>query len=295
MDMPSVSIIGVGRAGGALALALHRAGSQIEYLVHRDSATAEAVASRIPGTRLRQYNESFSELTSDIILITTPDPAISQVAERLAAEIQHKPIVLHTSGSLSSQVLSGLTGAVSGAGSMHPLVSISDPISGSNNFQSAYFCVEGDESGERLATSLVRSLGGRPFSIPSSQKPLYHASAVMASGHLVALIDMAIEMLGECGMDPESAKNILLPLIRTTVTNLESKSPSQALTGSFARADVDAVERHLAAIGEHLPLIRTVYLALGERSIDLAAVGDVDDDSIRELRKSISIAKRKPE
>jgi predicted short-subunit dehydrogenase-like oxidoreductase (DUF2520 family) len=178
---------------------------------------------------------------------------------------------------------------------MHPLVSISDPVTGSENFQDAYFCIEGSEAGERAAASMVGSLGGRPFSIPSGQKPLYHASAVMASGHLVALIDIAVEMLGECGVDPESAKSILLPLIRTTVANLESKAPVEALTGSFARADTEAVERHLGAIGDDSPLIRTVYLALGERSANLAATGGADVDAIRQLRESISIAKRKPE
>ncbi|HEX6124977.1 MAG TPA: DUF2520 domain-containing protein [Pyrinomonadaceae bacterium] len=293
--MPSVSIIGVGRVGGALALALQKAGYEIEHLVHRDATTAKLIAPKLPGVEFREQQASFSFLTSDIVLITTPDPLIGPIAERLSAELRHKPTVLHTSGSLSSNILSRVAEFGFGTGSMHPLVSISDAITGALSFEKGYFCVEGDETGERIATSMVQSLGGIPFTIPPDCKPLYHAAAVMASGHFVSLIDISIELLNKCGVRPESAKSILLPLIRTTLGNLESKNTAGSLTGSFARADSDAITRHLAAIDDSNPLIREVYLLLGERSIDLAAAAGVSPDDLAKLRESISIAKRKSE
>jgi predicted short-subunit dehydrogenase-like oxidoreductase (DUF2520 family) len=105
---------------------------------------------------------------------------------------------------------------------------------------------------------------------------------------------MAIEMLSKCGVKKETAQEILLPLITSTINNLETQSPERALTGSFARLDTAAVERHLAAIdGEMSDLIRNAYLVLGERSLDLAAAADGAADG-EELRRLISIAKRKP-
>lgn len=294
--MPSISIIGVGRVGGALAIALARSGYTIDRIVHRGSATAELISGRLPSTVVLSPLNSFPDIESDIVLITTADPDIEEAAHQLETRVQGRQVVLHTSGSLSSDVLSNLKAAGCPTGSMHPLISISDAVAGANSFAEAYFCIEGDEAAQAAAKSIVAALGGRAFSIKSDDKPLYHAAAVMACGHLVALIDAAIEMLTECGIDAKTAQATLLPLIKSTITNLETQTPAKALTGTFARADVAAFERHLTAIDRSTHgAIRDVYLLLGERSLDLAAANDAGPENLEKLRKSISIAKRKSE
>jgi predicted short-subunit dehydrogenase-like oxidoreductase (DUF2520 family) len=294
--MPSISIIGIGRVGGALAIALSDAGHTIDLLVHRGSETLDRIASRLlPTTKLAEIS-SVPQIKSDIVLITTADPDIKTVAERLAGSLVGSPVVLHTSGSLSSEVLSGLSTIGCSTGSMHPLVSISDALSGSGSFTDAYFCVEGDPAALEATNAIVESLGGRPFSIKPEFKSLYHAAAVTACGHLVALIDTAIEMLTECGIDRESAKDVLLPLIKSTIANLETQTPEQALTGSFARADVAAIERHVDSMSKNSPSdVRDIYLLLGERSLKLAEKNGADASDVRRIRESISIAKGKSE
>jgi len=60
----------------------------------------------------------------------------------------------------------------------------------------------------------------------------------MASPHLVALFDLAAEMLSACGISKKSARQVLLPLVESTVNNLMVMNPEQALTGTFARGDI---------------------------------------------------------
>lgn len=294
--MPSISIIGIGRAGGALALALQDAGYTIDNLLHRGIETVDRISSRLlPTTKLAEIS-SVPQIDSDIVLITTADPDIKTVADQLAKSLVKHPVVLHTSGSLSSEVLSGLSSIGCPTGSMHPLVSISDALSGADSFADAYFCVEGDPAALEAAKGIVESLRGRSFSIEPEFKSLYHAAAVTACGHLVALIDTAIEMLTECGLDRQSAQEVLLPLIKSTIANLETQRTEQALTGSFARADVAAVERHLESIGKNSPAdVKDIYLLLGERSLKLAEANGADASDIRRIRESISIAKGKSE
>jgi len=111
---------------------------------------------------------------------------------------------------------------------------------------------------------------------------------------LVALIDIAIEMLARCGVEKEAAKEILLPLITSTINNLQTQTPARALTGSFARIDRSAVERHLSAIDSEMSdRVRNVYLLLGEQSLDLAVSNGGNASDAEELREFISIAKRK--
>lgn len=294
--MRSISIIGIGRVGGALAIALNDAGYEIDRLVHRGTDTVERISARLKPTTGFSELSSASPIKSDIVLITTTDPDIVTVADQLKDVLVARPVVLHTSGSLSSEVLSGLSAIGCPTGSMHPLVSISDAISGATNFADAYFCVEGDPAAANEATAIVESLGGRAFSILPDFKSLYHAAAVTACGHLVAVIDAAIEMLNECGIDRESAKQILLPLIKSTIANLETQTPERALTGTFARADVGAFERHLASMAENSPPdVRDIYLLLGERSLKLAEANGADPADLQKIREGISIAKGKSE
>jgi hypothetical protein len=58
--------------------------------------------------------------------------------------------------------------------------------------------------------------------------------------------------------------------------------------------DRSAIERHLSAIDREMPeRVRDVYLLLGEQSLDLAASNNGNLADEQELRKLISMAKRK--
>ena len=99
-----------------------------------------------------------------------------------------------------------------------------------------------------MARSLVRDIGAKSFSINASDKVLYHAAAVMASGHVTALFDIATEMLTRCGLEPKRSRAVLLPLLRSALENLYASDSAHALTGTFARADTSTVRRHLSAL-----------------------------------------------
>ena len=291
--MESVSIIGVGRLGGALALALSRSGYRIAKLISRNNPIDEGILSQFPSGVGAATIHDRPVIDSDFVVISTGDPEIEAVADILGPLLTRPTIVFHTSGSFSSEILAQLRRHGYRVGSLHPLISVSDPISGSRRFQDGYFCVEGDEEAVAAGRSIVEAVGGRPFTIAADKKPLYHASGVTAAGHLIALIDISIEMLSKCGLDDHEAKEILLPLIRSTIENLAVQSPTEALTGSFARGDADAVRRHLEALDNCVSQnAKNVYLELGERSAELADRRGVDRDSLDSIRSLISIAKK---
>jgi len=134
----------------------------------------------------------------------------------------------------------------------------------------------------------VRDLEGQSFTIRSEDKPLYHAAAVMTSGNVTAVFDVALEMLVECGLSRKTARRVLLPLLASAVRNLETKDPAQALTGTFSRGDLETVKRHLEAL-DHRGLrdALDLYRLLGQRSLRLAEEQGLDRDLAREVRKTI--------
>ena len=274
---PAVSIIGSGRLGTALARALSKQGYPIQSLVARRLQSATKAAADLADKRVDLESKPAAYAAhqirllpqAELFLISTPDDQIATVATKLKLlNFDSRPVVLHTSGALSSAVLSPLRAKGWSTGSLHPLISVSDP---DTSLKGAFWSVEGDQRAVRLAKKLVKDLGGTSFSVRTAEKPLYHAAAVMTSGNVVALFDVALEMLVHSGLTRKTARRILQPLLASTVQSLESKDPQQALTGTFSRGDVETVKRHLAALkNKRLADASQLYRALGLRSLKLA-------------------------
>jgi predicted short-subunit dehydrogenase-like oxidoreductase (DUF2520 family) len=287
-----ISIIGVGKLGGALAIALSRKSFTIENLLTRNSENAKKIAELIESKPKIIFESEFAEVSSGVILITTQDFEIENVVQKLKENLRHKPTVFHASGSLSSDVLKDLKALGCKVGSIHPLVSVSDAGLGAERFADAYFCVEGDDEAVKVADQIVERLGGKSFSINAKYKSLYHASAVTACGHLIALVDVAIEMLTRCGIDEGDAQKILLPLIKSTVENLETQSTAQALTGTVARADVKTLENHLETLEKNVSKeAQEVYLQLAARSVHLAERQGANALNLEKIRGKLLLAK----
>lgn len=268
-EKPEVSIIGTGRLGTTLAVALEAKGYSIRSLVARRAQSARKAAALLKRKAdTLGGRELNSARLSNLVLISTPDDQIAKVATQLAMlNYNPTPTVLHTSGALSSEVLSPLREKGWSTGSVHPLISISDA---KDSVEGAFWSVEGDARAVRIAKTLVRDLGGTSFSIRTADKPLYHAAAVMTSGNVTALFDVALEMLVDCGLTRKTARRILQPLLVSTVHNLETKDPAAALTGTFSRGDVETVKRHLASLKDHkLSDALQLYALLGKRSLKL--------------------------
>jgi predicted short-subunit dehydrogenase-like oxidoreductase (DUF2520 family) len=293
--MKSVSIIGIGRVGGALALGLSAENYRIDCLFAKNPARAESISAHIdPPPFVGRLSEA-DEISSDIIFITTQDREIENAVKALKdKKIAPAAAVFHTSGSLSSEILAELNGENRRLGSIHPLVSISEPFLGVKRMRGAYFCLEGHEKAVTVAEEIVGDLGGRSFSIGTEFKTLYHASAVTACGHLVALIDVSMEMLEKCGLDPAVAKEILMPLIESTVENLSEQKNSEALTGTFARGDLETLRKHIESLCAYSSdEILEIYLLLGARSLKLAGQQGVAPDRLEKMSAELSLAKNK--
>jgi predicted short-subunit dehydrogenase-like oxidoreductase (DUF2520 family) len=298
----TISIVGAGRMGTALALAFSSRGYKIEAVVARRKSQARRAAQLIDTQPLILTSAQLDQLpSSNILLIITPDDAIESVAAQIARthtlcaaksmRKNRKRTALHASGALSSDVLHSLRDAGYATGSLHPLVSVSDSVQGAESLRSAFFCIEGEQPAQRVARSLVRALDAKSFSINTKDKALYHAAAVMASGHVTALFDIATEMLMHCGLTKQRARAVFLPLLRSTLENLYTNDPAQALTGTFARADSETVRKHLNAL--HSSKLRdalAAYTLLGQRSLQLATKNNVEDEALKKIAGALAEA-----
>jgi predicted short-subunit dehydrogenase-like oxidoreductase (DUF2520 family) len=246
---PAVAILGAGRMGQGLGLALHRAGWPVSLLPRRPHAV-------VPPLSL--YAGPRAEATRAVSLVLLAVPA--------------DQAVLHLSGLLDRGALGPLEGTGAGLGSFHPLQAIADPAEAPERLQGAYAGIEGDDRALAAGERLAGALGMRAIRLSSGGKAAYHAGAVMAANYTVALAGVAERLATEGGVSPQVAERLYLPLIRGAANNLE-RGPVAALTGPIRRGDVRTVEAHLFALAAD---DRELYRLLGLAALRLAREGGLD-------------------
>jgi predicted short-subunit dehydrogenase-like oxidoreductase (DUF2520 family) len=243
-----ISIVGGGRIGRALGRRLREQGWKIHAVVTTSEATARRAVRSIGGGSGRA-ELSRSVLSAPIVLIAVPESAISEVVTRLVlfGEFEwHAKTVLHTSGALNSGVLARLRPLGAAVGSIHPLQTFSGV--GIPALDGRIFAIEGDPGAVRVARGITRVLGGHAVQLDPAAKPLYHAAAVLAAGHILALEEAAVRIFVSLGMKRQEALKALLPLTRQVIENFERVGPRAAWTGPLARGDYDVIAMHEDAL-----------------------------------------------
>ena len=102
MTSPRVTILGAGRMGQGLALALTRAGAGARLVSRR-------IHPVVPPLSLFQGPRVEAIRGADLVLLAVPDDGIPGLARELAAEVGNAPglVVLHLSGLLDRKALDG--------------------------------------------------------------------------------------------------------------------------------------------------------------------------------------------
>lgn len=289
---PLFAIVGCGKVGKALGKFLTAAGYDAVGTASKSRSSAKEAADLLNTGR---YSDIPWEITpsADVVLITTPDGAIADACRLIAENKGFKTgsVVLHCSGALPSTILSSAGSCGAAAGSMHPLQSFAADDFSRNPFAGIIIAVEGEPKALRIAKEMATALGATPLTIQTAAKTLYHAAAVVASNYLVTLLSLAFRLLDEAGISGPSAYDALQPLIRGTLTNIQSIGIPQALTGPIARGDIETVKQHLVEIESKTPPLLDLFKTLSFHTIDIAlakgTLTEVDAASLRSiLRKN---------
>jgi predicted short-subunit dehydrogenase-like oxidoreductase (DUF2520 family) len=278
-----IGIAGGGRLGQALGRLLHYKGERVAAVACRELEHARAAAAFIgEGVAAVRYPELARYASQTLICV--PDDAIVSVAS-LLAEAGLAGLALHTSGTLGRAALEPLTRQGVACGSLHPLQTVPTPSQGVAALPGAWFAVSGDAPAATWARRIVDLIGGRAFEISEESRPLYHAGAVMACNFFAALLDAGLDLLGRAGLEREEALAALTPLVSAGVANAFRLGPERALTGPFARGDVQSVRAHWAALAGAPEPLRELYRAAARYTIDLARRSGLEEIKASEIER----------
>jgi len=161
----SVTVIGSGRVGSAVAARLRERGVRVAP-------------------------------DGDLAVICVPDDAIAEAARGISVG----PWIAHVSGATPLTALDPHRRRFS----LHPLQTFTR-ARGPEQLDGAWGAVtaEGDEA-RSAGLWLAEALGVHPFELDDASRPLYHAGAAIASNYLVTLHAVASDLFRAAGAPPEA-------------------------------------------------------------------------------------------
>jgi predicted short-subunit dehydrogenase-like oxidoreductase (DUF2520 family) len=260
-ERATITLIGAGNLAQALGPALKAAGYHIELIVARETASSRRRAAMLAGA-LEARTQSLNDAgpTTDILWICHTDDALGETAKLLARKSGWSgKIVFHSSGALSSDVLSPLKRKGAHTASLHPMMTF---VPGATpRMEEVPFAVEGDSRAVAVARRIVRDLGAEAFPIRKAAKNLYHALGSFSSPLLVAALATAERVGRSAGLTASQTRRVMAPILRQTMKNYAERGAAAAYGGPMKRGDINTILRHLKEL-KRVPGASEVYRAL---------------------------------
>ncbi|WP_448376167.1 Rossmann-like and DUF2520 domain-containing protein [Fervidobacterium sp.] len=247
--IPIVNIVGVGKVSASIARQF-KGKVKFGYIVSRNIEKARLLAKEIGGIALT-YEDEFK--LHGIVLLGLNDSALSTAHLLLNGKVENGEIVaIHFSGYLTSDVLPQEWFPAS----VHPNCAVSDEY---HRFENVIFGIEGSEEGLKIATTIVKLLGGEYVIIPKERKPEYHLAAVIVSNFPIALAYLSQNLYKNLGFSDELARRVIATLLSSVSANINLKKLPDALTGPVKRNDWMVVKNEKEIFEKMFPEYKQLY------------------------------------
>jgi predicted short-subunit dehydrogenase-like oxidoreductase (DUF2520 family) len=259
--LPSITLIGAGNLASALGPALRAAGYRIDAVAGRKlSASRRRALALAKKLKTKAVPLEQLETVSEIVWLCCTDDALADIARCLA---QRKGwngrVVFHSSGALTSDVLSPLRRQGAIVASLHPMMTF---VSGSTgSMEGVPLAVEGDRKAVAVARQIAKALKTEIFEIKKPTKVLYHALGSFSSPMLVATLVTAERVGRAAGLSQKQLRKIMSPIVRQTLQNYLRAGAAAAFSGPVKRGDVNTIRGHLEHL-DKVPAASEVYRAL---------------------------------
>ena len=241
----AVGIIGAGRVGTALGVALARAGHRVVAASAVSDASVRRAHANFPDAVITDPSQVLRR--ADLALLTVPDDALPGLIAGLAATgapLEGR-MLAHASGRHGVTVLEEAVRQGALPLAMHPVMTFTGRSDDVDRLRGTCFGVTAPEVLRPAAEALVIEMGGEPVFIPEEHRDLYHAAIASAANHLITLVTQAADLLRTAGV-AEPAR-LLAPLLSASLDNA-LRFGDAGLTGPVARGDAATVAAHVAAL-----------------------------------------------
>jgi predicted short-subunit dehydrogenase-like oxidoreductase (DUF2520 family) len=228
--MRSVVIIGAGNVAFHLTRALIQNTINVRQIFNRTLSKAQELgeANNI------MYTNKISELEkADLYIIAASDSAVEELSHYIPYD---DTLVVHTSGSLSTQVLKGDYRK----GVFYPFQTFTKRQA--LRYEEVPFFVEAENKEDEDALyKLADKISNEVHRVDSDKRRKVHMSGVWASNFVNHMYYIAQSICKEADMPFD----VLRPLIMETANKIQDLEPFDAQTGPAKRGDTIIIDKHL--------------------------------------------------
>jgi predicted short-subunit dehydrogenase-like oxidoreductase (DUF2520 family) len=260
-----IIIIGSGKISHSLVPALLEANYHIDAIISHNKDKAEKFAVKF---NIKKYSDNVEGLgiKKGIFILAIPDNQINKAAQNLSTTQLDFPksLFIHLSGSHDVSLLKSIDAQGGHTASLHIMQTFpSQKRRNIKNFFSAIETVSSDVS--EYLFKISRDLKLRPYSINSTNKTIYHLAGVYASNFINATLFQSQQLFNNLNIKDYSFNDIFIPIVLSTIKNIRSSSPADALSGPVERGDIDTIKLHIKQIkriSKNKPELLQSYISL---------------------------------
>jgi predicted short-subunit dehydrogenase-like oxidoreductase (DUF2520 family) len=250
--MPSVPprsfdlcLVGAGKAGTGVALALRSAGHRVVAVASRSVGSAAAAAERMGADAV-----AVDDLPAcEVVLLGVPDAAVSPVASAVVPKLRPGTVLWHLAGSLGISALPRGDGLLRCA--LHPVMAFPAPDIPARLRGSSWGLTCDDEVRGWATAVVAEDLGGAIVEVAEDDRPVWHAAAVTTANGITALMSLAETMLEAIGV--RGPGPVLAPLAGAAVESSSAAGATASLTGPAVRGEWATIAAHVAALEARAP------------------------------------------
>lgn len=273
--MTRVAVIGPGRVGTAVALALAHAGYEIAAVAGRGEASLRAFTERFPAADVRAPADAAR--VGELVLVSVPDDELAGVIRDLARDdaVVEGSRWVHVSGAAGLAELRPAALAGAAVAACHPAQTFPDPDTGYANLPGTSWAVTAAEGDLGWAQVLVTDLRGRPVAVPAASRGLYHTGLTLGANGTSTVVSVARDLLLGAGI---SAPEAFLEPLATAAARIAAHEGAAGLTGPVRRGDAATVARQLEELADAMPEAVDAYVVLARLMLGHARRAGLDPD-----------------
>lgn len=210
-----IGIIGAGRVGPVLGLALAGAGHAIVGIAsvsERNRDRARAMLPEVPILEIPTLVER-----SELVILAIPEGEIASLVAGLAEVGVWQPgqLVLHTAPGLGYSVLGPALAAGAIPLALHPAMVFTGTSLDLGRLRESYCAVAAPNPVLPIAQALVVEMGAEPIVIAEEDRAAYAEAVATATSFSASIVGQAVDLLAGLGIDSPGA--VIAPLVRSAV------------------------------------------------------------------------------
>ena len=212
-----VGIVGAGRVGPVLGVALGGAGHALVGVSAVSDASRDRTEAMLPGVPVLTVPEIVER--SELVLLAVPESELAELVSGLAAVGAWQPgqLVVHTAPGLGIGVLAPALQAGAIPLAIHPAMAFTGTSLDLIRLRESWCAVTAPAPVLPIAQALVVEMGAEPVVVAEKDRPAYAEAIATATEFSTAIVGQATGILRDIGID--NPGRVLGSVVRSSVEN----------------------------------------------------------------------------